>query len=222
MKDRASKGIAAELRRMLVTGELAPGTVVSEADLCDMLGCGRTPLREALQQLSQHYLVALPPRSGVLIPELTTLDFQQAHEAMLEKDSMLAELAAERVNEEPLMTMKQIIDQQIRADEEGDSYELAMLDYRLHTLIAQATGNKYFIDSVSRLHGAVARFVYRSFQAAGSAKLSIEEHQHIVEALEQRDPDLAREKVREHSIASSERALSILGLPHRRGSETNS
>lgn len=216
MSERASKGIAGELRRMIVTGELAAGEVVSEADLCEVLGCSRTPLREALQQLSHEYLVVLPPRRGVLIPQLSISDFQQAHEAVLVLYTALADLGAERISDGQLEELHSIIAEQSRANEAGKYYRLALLDYRFHTLVAESTGNRYLLDCVSRLHGAVARFVYRAFEASGSATLSIEEHQRIVEALEQRDPDLAREKVQEHSIRSSERALSILGLPQRR------
>lgn len=201
---------------MIVTGELAPGDVVTEADLCEVVGCTRTPLREALQQLRHEYLVVLPLRRGVLIPQLSISDFQQAHEAMLVVYTALADLAAERISDGQLEELHSIIAEQRRANEAGEYYQLAQLDYRFHTLVAESTGNRYLLDCVSRLHGAVARFVYRAFEASGSAEFSIGEHDQILEALERRDPDLARERVRQHSIASSERAVSILGLPQRR------
>lgn len=211
MNERASDTIAERLRRMIITGELAPGTLVSESHLSQVVGCGRTPLREALQHLSHQYLLTIPPRRGVLIPPLSIVDFQQGHEAMLVMYTAWAELAAERIRDRQLAQMREIVAQQERANTACEPYDLADLDRLFHVMIAEATGNQYFVDFARRLHGAVARFVYRSFEASGSANLSISEHEQIVEALEKRDPHLARLTVRDHSIKSSERALGILG-----------
>jgi DNA-binding GntR family transcriptional regulator len=208
---RASDPIVERLRKMIIVGELAPGELVSEAHLCEILRCGRTPLREALQHLSHRYLLTIPPRRGVLIPPLSIVDFKKAHEAMVVMYSAWAELAAQRIHDQQVAQMRDIVTQQERANTGRQAYELAVLDARFHVVIAEATGNGYFVDFASRLHAAVSRFVYRSFETTGSARLSIAEHKEIVEALDQREPGLARLKVEEHSINSSERALSILG-----------
>lgn len=211
MNERASDTIAERLRRMIITGELAPGKLVSEAQLSDLLKCGRTPLREALQQLRYQHLLTIPPRRGVLIPPLSILDFRQAHEAMLVMHTAWTELAVQRISDQQVAQMREIVAQQERANTAREPYDLADLDRRFHILIAEATGNLYFVDLASRLHGAVSRFVYRAFEASGSARLSIAEHTEILEALAKRDPQLAKLKVRHHSIKSSQRALSLLG-----------
>lgn len=211
MSERASESIAEDLRRMIITGELAPGTVVSEGHLSDLLACGRTPLREALRQLNHEYLVDIPPRRGILIPQLGIFDFQQNHEGKRLADSAWIELATERISEQQVEQMKDIVAQQERANEAGQFYELTELDCRFHILLAEATGNRYFVGFASRLYGSGARFVYRAFEAAAGGSLSIAEHRQIVEALEKRDADLAALRVREHSTKSSERALNILG-----------
>ena len=212
MRARASETIATDLRRMIVTGELAPEAVLSEAELCDLFNCSRTPLREALQQLSYNYLVDLPPRRGVHIPPLSILDFQQAHEAMLVIYPALANLANERISEQQLREMRGLIEAQEQANAVGQFYELADLDYRFHSLIARATENQYLVDSVSRLHGVVARWVYKSFETSRSARLSIAEHSEILEALESRDAERVREGIGNHSMRSSERVVNTLGL----------
>jgi DNA-binding GntR family transcriptional regulator len=52
------------LEEMIVTLELAPGSLVSEAILSRQLGIGTTPIREALQRLAREYLVDIIPRRG--------------------------------------------------------------------------------------------------------------------------------------------------------------
>jgi DNA-binding GntR family transcriptional regulator len=105
VSEPARKAIAGNLRRMLITGELVAGSILSEAELCELLDCSRTPLREALHQLSHEYLVVLPPRKNVLIPHLGVTEFQQAHEAARFIERVCVGLAAERINEPQLEEM---------------------------------------------------------------------------------------------------------------------
>jgi DNA-binding GntR family transcriptional regulator len=197
---------------MIITGELAPGTIVSEAHLADLLKCSRTLLRKALQQLSHHYLVETPPRRGVVIPELSIVEFQEAHEAILFLESVCIRTAARQINDEQLEQMKEIVAQQQQANEVGQSCELIELDYRFHILMAEAAHNRYLRDWTGQLRDGLARFVYRAYKSTGSAALSIAEHGQIVEALERRDGELAQQRVREHIIKARQRLLNILGV----------
>jgi DNA-binding GntR family transcriptional regulator len=59
------------LEEQIVTLRLEPGAVLSENRLADALGFGRTPIREALQRLARESLVAILPRKGILVAEIT-------------------------------------------------------------------------------------------------------------------------------------------------------
>jgi DNA-binding GntR family transcriptional regulator len=212
VSEPARKAIAGNLRRMLITGELVAGSILSEAELCELLDCSRTPLREALHQLSHEYLVVLPPRKNVLIPHLGVTEFQQAHEAARFIERVCVGLAAERINEPQLEEMKDIVARQKFADEAQSFFDLAELDCQFHVAIAKATGNRHLLDSASRLHSFFARFTYQACKASGGAALSIAEHSLIVEALEKRDVQLAQQRLDDHTIKGGQRILAILGL----------
>jgi DNA-binding GntR family transcriptional regulator len=212
MRQRASEMIAERLRKMVITEELTPGTIISEAQLCEMLGCTRTPLRSALQQLSHHHLVEIPPRRGVVIPQLSVVDYQQLSEAQLWVGTGLMDLVAERIDDEELARLGELISEQERSGEERDYYALATLDSLFHTSIIEATGNRYFTDFSTRLQSSLARFLCRAYRASGNAALSITEHKQIVEALRGRDAELARSRMREHVSEASKRVLTIIGL----------
>lgn len=201
------------LSRMVITGELPRGTLTSESSLAQQLGCGRTPLREALQRLNHEYLVRVIPRQGILIPELGIVDFQQAHEALLCLVlPRVLELAAARINQSQIDELDGILADADRTERAHDFFELTELDRRLHTAIAMATGNRYVADAVTRLHGILEPFVYASYEAAGSANSSITEHEAIVEALRSKKPDLARLRFQDHIIHGRQRVLDVLGL----------
>jgi DNA-binding GntR family transcriptional regulator len=212
MTARARESIVEQLRKMVITGELRPGTLVSESQLAKTLDCGRTPLREALQRLSHEYLVELPPRRGILIPELSILDFQQAAEAMLSLGSTYVAFACDRITDEQLQELSETVKQQQQCGELAVFYSLAELDRRFHTLLAEATTNRYFIDSANRLHTSLERFTYRAWTATQSAQQSVEEHGRIVAALEKRDKALAKQRLTEHTDLGRQRILRILGL----------
>jgi DNA-binding GntR family transcriptional regulator len=198
---------------MVITGELPPGTLTSESRLAQILNCGRTPLREVLQRLSHEYVVRVEPRQGILIPELSIVDLQQIIDALLYLFVPHAlELAAVRIDRSQIDGLQDIVKRAEQAELSSDFYELTQLDWRLHAAIAEATQNRYVGDAAKRLHSALARFVYASYEAAGSAKSSITEHEAIVEALGRKNPDLARQRFRDHMTYGRQRVLEVLGL----------
>src|SRR3954466_8258236 len=56
-----------QLEQMIATLELAPGALISEAELCARLGIGRTPIREAMQRLAREQLLQILPRRGCIV-----------------------------------------------------------------------------------------------------------------------------------------------------------
>ena len=69
------------LEEQLVTLKLAPGELISEKDLMDRAGIGRTPVREAIQRLSVEGLLQVIPRKGLMITPLRRSDLSQIIEA---------------------------------------------------------------------------------------------------------------------------------------------
>jgi DNA-binding GntR family transcriptional regulator len=212
MRQRAKDRIVEEVRRMIITEELAPGSLVGEAYLLDLLRCGRTPLREALQDLRHEYLVQIPVGRGVLIPELSIATFQHAYEAMLVLGTAAVELAAPRIESHDLAELKGLTARLEAASKAGDSYQMAELDLQFHTMLAQITRNPYLTDMLRRVHCTVERFVYRAHQLVGSSGSGVREHYDIIEALETGDGDLAKQRLSAHISGWRERVLAILGL----------
>jgi DNA-binding GntR family transcriptional regulator len=212
MPTRTTDRIAETIRRLVITGELQAGTLVSEAHLSKLLQCGRTPLREALQRLSHEHLVDLPPRRGILVPELSIIDFQEAAEALLYDGATHAELAAHRITDQQVQELRDIVSEQQQLNAAGTFYAVAELDCRFHTLLAEATGNRYFAENARRLHTSLERFIYRSWETTGTSERSVEEHSLIVDALEERDPVLSKERLQQHAELGRQRVLHILGL----------
>jgi DNA-binding transcriptional regulator YhcF (GntR family) len=110
-KDRARRGIAGagaaaprtlneeayrRIEELIVTLELEPGSVVSEATLSERIGIGTTPIREALQRLAREHLVQILPRRGVIVTAVDVGQQLQVLETRRELDRLIARAAASR------------------------------------------------------------------------------------------------------------------------------
>lgn len=88
------------LERMIVTLELAPGSIATEGALIERLGLGRTPVREAIQRLAWEGLVEIRPRAGLAIAPLHPGDWVRVIDARWGLELVLARSAARYVTSE--------------------------------------------------------------------------------------------------------------------------
>jgi DNA-binding GntR family transcriptional regulator len=202
---RESDRVAEQLRQMIISMELPPGEMVSESYLCELLDCGRTPLREAIQRLSEEHLVEPVPRRGISIAGLSVVDLVDVVEALYVIEGFSARLATERITDEDLVKLEAIVDRAEQAGEGGDFRNIAELDFEFHHIIARATGNRFLANTIARLHRLGTRFAYVAWQRDRSAKTSLAEHRQILEAFKRRDGDEAERLTREHTLNARER-----------------
>jgi DNA-binding GntR family transcriptional regulator len=207
---RASDAIVTQLRSKIMTLELEPGRMVTEAYLADLLNCGRTPLREALQRLSQEHLITAVPRRGVAIAELSVLDYIHLVEAENGISLLVVPLAAQRVTDEQLSRLAHTLEASRQANARRDLVAYVELDFEYHRQIAAATGNRYLVDALSPLHRLLTRFTFLGIRSAGSAEGVIEDHQRVFDALSRRDPDAARQALELHHENARQRVRSAL------------
>src|SRR5256885_122880 len=92
LADRAYRAV----REMIVSLELRPGAVVSERELMEQLGIGRTPLREALRRLAQEKFVAVYPRRGMFVTTVEIRDLAALCEVRLAIEGQAARPPAQR------------------------------------------------------------------------------------------------------------------------------
>ena len=127
------------LEELIVTLELAPGSVVSEAILSERLGIGTTPIREALQRLSREYLIQILPRRGVIVTGIDVRQQLQVLETRRELDRLIARAMG-------------------RAVAAGDTHAFLRADGELNAALATAARNEIAARTVATLHSVSRRF----------------------------------------------------------------
>ncbi|MBB5664651.1 DNA-binding GntR family transcriptional regulator [Rhizobium leguminosarum] len=88
------------LEHLIVTLVLKPGALVTEKQLIDMAGHGRTPVREAIQKLAWQGLVLVKPRVGLQVAEIAPGDHGNVMQVRRELEPIAASLAAEHATDE--------------------------------------------------------------------------------------------------------------------------
>lgn len=194
---------------MIITLELPPGTVVTEEKLCALLECSRTPLREALRVLVREHLVVSVPHRGVSIAELSIADFGALVEAMEGVGCFLAQLAAQRISDEQLALMEELVEASATAAA-GELAQVAELDLRFHRALGEAADNRFMIEVQDTLHSLITRFTYLGFRRAGTAAGAVADHRLIVDALRSGDSDAAAEALHNHMHDARQRMLAAL------------
>src|SRR6187397_3150257 len=91
--------IAIVLEEAIVSGEIAPGTVLRQEQLSERYQVSRTPVREALRRLAALGLVSFVPNRGVRVRTLSRSELREAFLVRAELESLATELAVPRFGE---------------------------------------------------------------------------------------------------------------------------
>jgi len=207
--DRASDKVYAQLRRMIIALELAPGTVLVEGTLVEQLGCGRTPLREAIQRLADDDLVVALPRRAVSVADITVPALQQLYEARWELEPALGRLAAERITFAELDALDSILASG-PPDSSTNQYDLTEWDMAFHHAIGRAAENRYLLMAFERLQGVAQRLLVFAYRRGAFVPPTLDEHRAILHGLRARDTGLVAERLEEHIRNAKDRILRTL------------
>lgn len=145
---------------------LAPGEFVTEADLAERYGVSKTPVREALNLLSQEGFIQSVPRRGTLIRPIELRDIQQTYllRGLLEPPA--AALAAEKATPEDLETLRDLLDGMTKGSSAEDgAARLRHEQLRSHRQFHQAIGTAAGIPRLARMINSLHEEVERSMNA---------------------------------------------------------
>lgn len=211
-KNVLSEEIVDRLLSLIREKKLQPGDKLPpERELAAMMNVSRPSLREALRALSVMNVVQIRQGGGTFVtslePELLvehldfifSLDsstFLELFEARMIMEPGIIALAAERITDEEIALLEECIAESLTNVDDHQAFLEA--DLKLHEKITEAARNPIlsrFMVSLSRL-GRASRG--RTVESSGVRERSIKDHQAIVAALKQHDPDAARQAMLQH------------------------
>ncbi|NQY19873.1 MAG: GntR family transcriptional regulator [Campylobacteraceae bacterium] len=144
-----------KLENLIVFCEIEPGSILTEAEIAEIVGAGRTPVREALRLLSKRFLVNIS-RVGIVIPEMNARVQLQLLEVRRVILKLCMECAVKRLTEIDKNNIQDLLD---TIDEQDDVEFLHWLKKRQEVL-AKCSKNEFIYEELRNAQGLSRRFWY--------------------------------------------------------------
>jgi GntR family transcriptional repressor for pyruvate dehydrogenase complex len=210
---RLYEQIVQQIEESVLNGSLKPGDQLPpERDLAQRLGVSRTAVREAVKTLREKGLVEAYSGRGTFVTDGTSQAARQSFDLMVkigqqEGSPHLAELrlilepgiaamAAERVQNEDLVALREAVAVMDRSQKQPEAYIEADLDF--HLALAEAAANPLILSLIDSIVGLLREQRIRIFNVEGGPQRGQFHHKRILEAIERRDPEMARSAMRAH------------------------
>jgi len=171
-----------EIERKLVFGEIDVSELYSENKLASLLNLGRTPVREALQKLEHDNMLRVHPRKGVEFLSITPEQQIQLLEVRKEIEPICLKFAIKRGTTQQKREMLRLGERIVECAENGEEEGLLQCLQDIHTIIADASGNPYFHNTMGQVQSLSRRFWFANKIEADNMKGSLL-HQNIMRAV---------------------------------------
>lgn len=191
----------------IINLELVPGSAVSENELSSTLNLSRTPVREALIELSKNSLVEILPQRGSYISKIDYERIEEARFMRLVLENAVLKLACESPVPLDLTQIKENLNQQKFWLEQEDTQKFFQLDNEFHKLLFQTVNKKRTFEVIHSQMVHFDRLRALSLKSAKPTKI-VEDHENIIYAMERKDYELAEilmtRHINRHQLEKSE------------------
>jgi DNA-binding GntR family transcriptional regulator len=209
-RDSLADQVYAELRSAIAVGALTPQTPVVESAVAGMLNVSRTPVREALRRCELEGYVRREP-GGRLVVQRPTVD-QMRHVFLCREllETYAVRLAAERISDEELDALDELIAADRRALAANAMEDLASLNEEIHGLIVRASRNRTLEAMLSGLPGRAYGLHTFAVGTEQDRARFVADHARLAELVRVGDADSAEALIRAH--LETARDLLLAGL----------
>ena len=173
---------------------------LDERRLSEGLGVSRTPIREAMTLLEQEGFVRTRPRRGIFVVRKTKREIVDMITVMAALESMAARLAAERAASADIARMHGLMDEFQNGNSGARLDEYSDANIAFHQAIIKMSGCALLAEMTENLFIHMRAIRKITIHQENRAARSIIDHMRIIEALERRDPELAEQLAREHTL----------------------
>ena len=223
MSSNISQRLRDEIENEILTGQLAPGHRLDEVALANRFGVSRTPIREALLQLSAAGLIEVRPRRGATVASVGAERLIEMFEVMAELEGLAARLATRRHTDADIKAIMDAHEACRQAASAGDSDAYYYENERFHYAIYHASHSQFLIEQCSTLHRRLKPYRRLQLRVRNRVARSFAEHEQFVTALLAGDGERASRALHDHVAIQGERFGDfIASLSHARSVDARS
>ena len=185
------------IKENIVNLELAPGSMISEQDIANELNLSRTPVHEAMQELSATKIIEILPQRG---SHVSLIDMAHVDEAVFVRatiESAITQMACKQATEEDIQQMEENVTLQRFYCEKNNLDKIMELDNAFHEMMYKITNKMqchYMVRLMSIHYDRIRELNLHSF----NPERIVKEHEEILEAFKKKDPEGAKKALDKH------------------------
>ena len=221
--------LADRIHAKILAGDYPPGSRLKQESLAQTFDVSRTPIREALSRLEAKGIVSQAQRRSAVVRAPSSRDISEMYHVRAELEGLAAQLAAKWITDRQLDALRKAHDafasavrllrnsrladrRRMNEDTRGVDFENASkrwldLNAIFHKTICDSSNNRFLARTIQDVTSGYARSVMMA-SAIGMNSFRIDstinQHERILKALEEREPAKARRSMTEHIIESSQ------------------
>lgn len=203
--------VCKKLQNAIVEGKIAAGSKISEPALASEFGISRGPLREALSRLEACNLVERTPNVGARVVSLTRQHLLEIYLIRESLEGLAAGLAAKNMSDKDIDELDTLLEEHQQQIKQDQSYYQKEGDMDFHFRIIQGSKNSHLIDMFSNdLYHLIRLYRYQFGMVSKRVPRAFTEHEQIVDAIRQRDSELAQFLMAHHINSSRKNVEKML------------
>lgn len=193
---------AAEIRRMVITGEIGPGGKLNEPPLAERLGISRPPLREALRMLAAEGVLEQTPRRGYRVVQMSEQDIEEIYSLRQALENFALTLIEARRDPSLFDPLEPVMTRMRAAAQEGDQHGVVAANVDFHVGVVAAAGHTRLLQVyralMVQMQMSMAANIVTEARSAGDLRQGCERHERLLAVLRAGDPSAVRRELALH------------------------
>lgn len=206
----AEQMVADALRAQITTGDLLPGSRLTETNLSEMLKVSRGTLRIALHQLSKEGLVVQTPYTGWSVTTIAPEDLWELYTLRADLESMATRLICADLDDTQRHAIERSYKGLLDACEVGVYSKIAERDFLLHQTIIALAGHRRLAEHYRLVEQQIRVFVATTYHFVPAPGSVIEHHAPIVEAMLRGETSEACRLIEDHATSEGKKLYEFL------------
>lgn len=187
-----------KLQQTIFSGKFKSGERITEKEIAEKLRVSRTPVREALYRLASIGMIKIIPHRGFMIGRWSAKEIKDVMEIRVALEMLAVRLTIQRISPKEIDELKILLIEMEEAVKKEDITRASQLNTLFHDKIIIASKNKELSQAIEPLKNKIYHFRIISISSPNRLKESFEEHKKILDAIINKDIELAQGLISQH------------------------
>jgi DNA-binding GntR family transcriptional regulator len=193
------------IKQRIINAYYPPGHKLNIREISAALGVSHTPVKDALFRLAGEDLIEISSRTGTYVKNITEADIHEIIQTRIIMETAAIEMVATRITDGQLRQLEDLYQRSVVLavhQNDSETYKAFMeYDSRFHLFIIQFAGNNRLLNIYRNLNAHMQFVRFRLMNNAGGKMPTTDrEHDMILQALRERDPEKAKQAIRDHLL----------------------